>query len=455
MHILIYGAAFLGAIGVLVSVHEFGHYWVAKKLGFKVQRFSVGFGKALLTRTGAAPDYTEYCLSAIPLGGYVKLLDDRVDEVAAFEAHRSFTRRPVSHRIAVLVAGPLMNFVLAIAFFAIISAMGVEVVKPVVESVEAGSPAARAGLVAGDEIVEIRGIPTRNAEALDAITLDAQGFAEVIPVRVRHEGVEHRYTVTPDKSRLIGEMMPILPALGVELKTWSAQVSVKSVLPQSAGAKIGLHVGDRLVAVDGKAARNAYDFTNRVNTRTGAALTLAIVRDGKALTLNVPAATPVIEHGKPSGRLGVMLEESERSWPAGLVQTLKAGPLEAVSDGAKITWAIVHETGRMVWGMIAGTVSTKNLSGVVSIVQYAGKSAAIGLAAYLSFLASLSVSLGVMNLLPIPLLDGGQIVFALLEGIKGSPISMRLQIYAQQVGVVLLGLLMSFSIYNDLANHWR
>jgi regulator of sigma E protease len=453
MKILVFIAAFLVAISILVAVHEFGHYWVAKKLGFKVLRFSIGFGRPLLTRIGKDSDRTEYCLAAIPLGGYVKLLDEREGEVAANELHRSFTRRPVAHRIAVLLAGPAMNLMFAALLYALLAMVGTEVIKPVVGQVRLDSPAATAGLARGDEIVKVGDRPVSDTEELQIALMRRFGDDGVIPLTVRREDGEHGLTLrVREDRRALTEPGKLLPGLGFDLSTWTAKTLVHEVPNDSAGARAGLRVGDRLLSVDGQPVTNRADFINMVSSAGGRNLSIEVERDGAVARIVAPVPR-VIEGGKPVGRLGIMIEEGAQSWPPGLVETRRSGPVEALEVGVHKTWEMSALTVQMLWRIVNGQVSPKNISGVVSIAEFAGISAYLGLTAYLAFLAIISVSLGVLNLMPVPLLDGGQVVYQVVEAVKGSPLSERAQLFGQQVGIALLVVLMSLAFYNDISRH--
>jgi regulator of sigma E protease len=453
MMFLVVPAAFLVAISILVAVHEFGHYWVAKKLGFKVLRFSIGFGKPLYTRVGKDADHTEYCVAAIPLGGYVKLLDEREGEVAASEVHRSFTRRPISHRIAVLLAGPAMNLLFASLLYAILAMVGTEVVKPVIGQVRLDSPAAMAGLQRGDQIVRVGQRNVNDTEELQIALIRQFTDDGVIPLTVRRDGSERSMTlrVTADR-RSLTEPGKLLPGLGFDLSTWNAATSVDLAAAGSAGARAGLRPGDRLLAVDGQPIANSSGFRSIVGAAANREISIEVERHGERLRI-VAAVPGVIEEGKTLGRLGIQLKEGPPVWPPGLVETHRAGPVDAVVIGAKKTWEMSALTVQMLWRMLAGQVSAKNISGVVSIAEFAGISASLGVTAYMAFLAIISVSLGVLNLLPVPLLDGGQVVYQAVEAVKGSPLSERTQLFGQQVGIALLVVLMSLAFYNDISRH--
>jgi len=453
MRILIFAAAFLVAIGILVAVHEFGHYWVAKKLGFKVLRFSIGFGRPLWLRKGRDPDRTEYCVSAIPLGGYVKLLDEREGDVPAAELHRSFTRRPIAQRIAVLIAGPAMNLLFAVLLYAVLAMIGAEAVRPIVGLVRADSPAGLAGLHHGDQIFRVGDHSVTDTEELQISLLREFSHDGVIPLSVRRDGAERALTL-----RVSGDHAPLtepgklLPGLGFDTATWRADSLVQSAPDGSAGARAGLRAGDLLRAVDGHALANREEFVAVVSAAAGREISIEIERAGARRTI-VTTVPTVMEQGKPVGRLGIMLQEGVRSWPPGMVFMRRSGPLDALAVGVQKTWTMSALTVQMLWRVATGEVSAKNISGPISIAEFAGISAILGGAAFLSFLAVISVSLGVLNLLPVPLLDGGQVMYQLVEIVKGSPLSERAQMLGQKLGIALLVMLMSLAFYNDISRH--
>ena len=453
MKYLIFVASFLVAIGVLVAVHEFGHYWVAKKLGFKVLRFSIGFGKPLWMRVGRDADRTEYCIAAIPMGGYVKLLDEREGDVAPAELPRSFTRRPVLHRVAVLVAGPAMNLIFASLLYAVLAMVGSDVVKPLVGQVRLDSPAAIAGLKRGDEIVSVGERRVDDIEALQIALIRQFSDDGVVPLRIRRDGSERTLTlrVTEDR-RPLTEPGRLLPGLGFDLATWSADTLIQVVPADSAGARAGLREGDRVLVVNGQPVVNMTDFQSVVSTSPGRDVSIGIDRGGVRLPIvaHVPSVT---EQGRSIGRLGITLSEGPRTWPAGALVTRRAGPIDALVAGVQKTWDMSSLTVQMLWRIVTGQVSAKNISGPISIAEFAGISAYLGITAFISFLAIISVSLGVLNLMPVPLLDGGQIVYQLVEAVKGSPLSERAQNFGQQVGIALLVVLMSLAFYNDISRH--
>ena len=453
MKMLFFLAAFLVAIGILVAVHEFGHYWVAKKLGFKVLRFSIGFGKPLVMRVGKDADRTEYCIAAIPLGGYVKLLDEREGEVSPAELHRSFTRRPVLHRIAVLLAGPAMNLLFASVLYAILAMVGTEIVKPVVGQVRLDSPAAVAGLQRGDQIVRVGERRVGDTEELQIALIRQFSSDGVIPLRVRRDGSERSLMLRlGDDRRAMTEPGKLLPGLGFDLATWNADTLVHEAPPGSAGARAGLRAGDRLLAIDGQPVANSAEFVSMVNAAPGRDISIEVERSGERLRIVAPVPR-VMEAGRAIGRLGITLQEGPRAWPPGLVEIHRSGPIDAALGGVAKTWEMSSLTVQMLWRIVTGQVSAKNISGPISIAEFAGISAYLGPAAFLAFLAIISVSLGVLNLMPVPLLDGGQVVYQLVEAVKGTPLSERAQLFGQQVGIALLVVLMSLAFYNDISRH--
>jgi regulator of sigma E protease len=450
---MLFFPAFLVAIGILVAVHEFGHYWVAKKLGFKVLRFSIGFGKPLLMRVGTDPDRTEYCVAAIPLGGYVKLLDEREGDVAPEELHRSFTRRPVLHRVAVLLAGPAMNLLFASLLYAILAMVGTESVKPIIGQVRLDSPAAAAGLQRGDQIVRVGDRAVEDTEELQIALIRQFSDDGVIRLRVRRDGGERSLTLrVQEDRRAMTEPGKLLPGLGFDLATWNDDTVVEAVPKDSAGARAGLQAGDRVLAVDGQPVANTTEFIAMVSAAPSRDISIEVERAKERLRI-VAAVPPVLEQGRTIGRLGITLKEGPRTWPPGIVETHRSGPIDALAGGVAKTWEMSSLTVQMLWRILTGQVSAKNISGPISIAEFAGISAYLGVTAFLAFLAIISVSLGVLNLMPVPLLDGGQIVYQLVEAVKGSPLSERAQLFGQQVGIALLVVLMSLAFYNDISRH--
>jgi regulator of sigma E protease len=357
------------------------------------------------------------------------------------------------HRIAVLLAGPAMNLIFASLLYAILAMVGTEVVKPVVGQVRLDSPAADAGLRRGDQIVRVGDRDVEDTEQLQMDLLRQVADDGVIPMRVRRDGSERALTlrVTSDR-RPLTEPGRLLQGLGFNLAAWNAESVVQSAPEGSAGARAGLRAGDRLLAVDDQAIGNSTDFISVVTGSPGREISIDVERAGTRVRI-VTVVPQVTEQGSTIGRLGITLAEGPRVWPPGLVEMRRSGPLAALAAGVRKTWDMSSLTVQMLSRILTGQVSAKNISGPISIAEFAGISAYLGPTAFISFLAIISVSLGVLNLLPVPLLDGGQVVYQLVEAVKGSPLSERAQNLGQQVGIALLVLLMSLAFYNDISRH--
>ncbi|MGB5177730.1 MAG: RIP metalloprotease RseP [Gammaproteobacteria bacterium] len=440
--------SFIVAIGVLVTVHEYGHFWVARRLGVKVLRFSVGFGKPLWTRT-FGKDATELVIAAIPLGGYVKMLDEREGEVAQQELDRAFNRQPVSTRIAVVVAGPAANFLFAILAYWIMFVSGVSGVKPVVGEVLPSSYAAAAGIRAGDEILSIEKQPTPTWEtaimALLTANLDGKN---IVNLRVVDPAGNERYL-----QAFFGVPDALLKKGGVldnfGLGPWRPPAVIERLVEGGAGERAGILPGDEVIYADDTAISNWEQWVEYVRARPGERIATQVLRKGELVEL---AVTPdrESENGNSIGRIGAYVRLPDEQERATMRVVVRYGPLEAVPEALYKTWDVTTLTLRTLWKMVNGRASVENLSGPISIARYAGQSAAVGLATFLGFLGIVSVSLGVLNLLPVPILDGGHLLFYLVEIVKGSPLSETAQLVGQKIGITLLLALMSLAFYNDL-----
>jgi regulator of sigma E protease len=449
MTILTYVLAFLVAIGVLVAVHEFGHFWMARRLGIRVVRFSVGFGRPLWRRRAA--DGTEYAISAIPLGGYVKLLDEREGPVPTEQLSQAYNRQPVWRRVLVLLAGPGANFLFAVCAYWVLFVVGVPALRPVIGEVNSGSIAAHAGLAAGDEIVRVGGRETPTRETAVLAILDGLMGQQPIELNLRRQDGTERAAalrITGSRRRLT-EPGALLPGLGFDFWYPTVPAIVGTVLPESPAARAGLRAGDRIVAVDGVAVADFPALVQRVQPNPGRTLQFTVERPQGEVVLPIEVQSQR-EGDRMVGRIGVQ-PVAGSPLPEHMRTMERYGALESVARAARKTWSMSDLTVRMLWNVVTGDVSVKNLSGPINIAEYAGFSLRQGALAFLSFLAIVSVSLFVLNLLPIPILDGGQIVFQLAELAKGSPLSERAQAVGQQIGLVLLLVLMSFAFYNDLS----
>jgi regulator of sigma E protease len=333
--------------------------------------------------------------------------------------------------------------------------VGTEIVKPVVGQVRLDSPAAAAGLQRGDLIVRVGDRRVRDTEELQIALIRQFSDDGVLPLRVRRDGGERSITLRIDQDRrAMTEPGRLLPGLGFDLATWNANTLVHDVPAGSAGERAGLRAGDRLLAVDGQPVANRMEFIGLVSGAPGRDISIEVERGGERVRM-VAAVPRIIEQGRPIGRLGITLEEGPQTWPPGLVEIHRAGPIDAAIGGVAKTWEMSSLTVQMLWRIVTGQVSAKNISGPISIAEFAGISAYLGVTAYLAFLAIISVSLGVLNLMPVPLLDGGQVVYQLVEAVKGTPLSERAQLLGQQVGIALLVVLMSLAFYNDISRHFN
>ncbi len=443
--ILTSAIAFIFAISLLIAIHEYGHYLVARLCGIKVLRYSIGFGKPLWSiRRGA--DDTEYCLSALPLGGYVKLLDGRETEIAPEDQGRAFDQKSVPQRIAVLFAGPAFNFLFAIVAYWLLFVQGVAVVAPVVGEVEPGSYAAEAGLSYQDEILTVGGEEVSGWEdTLISLLGEMVGDGRV-PLTVRRaDGTTEdlQIDVGGDAARLTE---PGLLFEGLGFRPWSPPVIVGEVTPDSAAEAAGLASGDRIVAVDGTPVPTWRALTEAVSPRPGDTVEITYRRGGEERTARTTLGA-VEQDGRSRGMLGISnrIEPSDRR-----VSVREYGPVAALGAATSKMLDTTAFTVQMLFRMVIGDVSLKNISGPVNIAQYAGSSASAGSDYFIGFLAIVSISLGVLNLLPIPMLDGGQIVYQTVEWVKGSPMSERAQMIGQQVGILALIAIMGLAFYNDL-----
>jgi len=440
-------AAFVVALGVLIVFHELGHYYVARLFGVKVLRFSIGFGRALWQfRSGR--DQTEWVIAALPLGGYVKMLDEREGPVAPEEAHRAFNRQGVWRRIAIVAAGPAANFLLAIAFYWMLFVAGVQEAKPIVGTAEHGTAAEAAGLVRGETILKINGEPMASWQQVRWRLL--QLAVEKEPARLEVIDAKQRLTWrTLDLSGfdLEGFEGDPLARLGLRLDRPDVAPVVGQLVAGGVAERGGLRPGDRIVSIDGGSVDVWEDVVRAVRRRPGETMRFGVRRDGDAIEIALrPDA--VQQNGERIGRIGAGPRIDPESMKH-LVTVVRYAPLAAFGMALERTWETSVFSLKMLGKMVIGQVSWKNLSGPVTIADYAGQSAQLGIGAYIAFLALISISLGVLNLLPIPLLDGGHLLYYVVEIFKGSPVSERAMELGQRLGLTLLLFLMAFAIYND------
>ena len=439
---------FTVVIGVLVSIHEFGHFWVARKMGVKVLRFSVGFGKVLFSFRAKA-DSTEYVLSAIPLGGYVRMVDEREGEVRPEDLAFAFNRQSVLARSAIVAAGPLFNLILAVLLFWGVLVIGETGMKPILGSVDQRSIAAQAGINEGDEILSVNNKHTPTwSEALNVIMTAALEGEQEILLTVRDKDAQEHNKKLQFTQQDQESPQALYTRLG--FKPWQPKLKpvIGQIMPESAALAAGLKSGDRLISADGEPLFDWQQWVEIVKKHPNKAIVLVIERDGVVSPLSITPQAVTVDQ-KLEGKIGASVHI-----PEALIQSMTAeyvlSPWAAIPEAFAITYRYSWATLKVMGKMIVGRASVENLSGPISIAQYAGQSASMGLTHFLRFMALVSVSLGVLNLLPVPVLDGGHLLFFLIEGIKGKPVPEKLQALFQQVGVAMLFSLMALAIFLDV-----
>lgn len=441
--------AFVVALGALITIHEFGHFWVARKSGVRVLRFSIGFGKPLLRKVGK--DGTEYVLAAIPLGGYVKMLDEREGEVPADQLDQAFNNKSVWARIAIVAAGPIANFILAVIAYWAMFVIGISGVLPLVGGVEEQSAAARAGFQYEDQITAVGGVETRSWNevrlALVDKSMEQESFID-IEVRDQDGHVANRNLVV-DSDGLLNGKGDVIGDLGI--KHWWPDVApvIGGVSPDGAAEESGLLPGDEILLANGQAVKNWRAWVELIRANPEKTIELLIDRDGQQQALEL---RPKI---RESGETRIGFIGAWETQSAELLNRVRIvvsyDPLEAISAAVQRTWNMSVLTVQMMGKLVVGEASIDNISGPITIAKIAGQSASIGFDHYLSFLALISISLGVLNLLPVPVLDGGHLLYFFIEVLTGKPLSDRVQMFGQQIGMLLLAGLMSIAFYNDIS----
>lgn len=443
--------AFIIALGILIAIHEFGHFWVARKVGIKVLRFSIGMGKSLYTRVGKV-DNTEFTIAAIPLGGYVKMLDERVEDVAPGERHRSFNQKPLWARAAVVIAGPLANFLLAILAYWLVFLIGISGIAPLLGPVTPDTPAAAGGFQADDRLVAINGKSTPSWNDARLTLLDSSlnsNETTLIEVETASGSRVTRELNLRDLDVLKGSGDPVAK---MGFTAWYPTIDpiIGGVVEGNPAAIAGMEAGDRILSVDGKPIDSWRAFTEVVRPSANVPLLMVVDRRGSLVELTLTPATVEVE-GETIGRVGVSLDQPEGVYDK-VRTTVRYPVFTAFGKALERTWDMTALTLRMIGRLVTGQASLENISGPISIAQFAGQSASIGIDHYINFIAMISISLAVLNLLPIPMLDGGHLVYFAVEAITRKPVSERIQLFGQQIGLVVLGGLMFLAFYNDI---WR
>lgn len=444
---LIHIPAFIVALGVLIAVHEWGHFWVARRCGVKVLRFSIGFGTPILKWKDKLD--TEYVISILPLGGYVRMVDEREGPVEPALLPYAFNRKTPLQRIAIVAAGPLVNLAFAVLVWWALFMSGITVFAPVVGSVEPGGLAERAGLRSGDEIVAVDGDTTTSWDQVEMALVTRIGDDGTVQIDVKPQGS----SVIASRSVVVQNFMSgqenegALKAMGMDAFFPFIAPVVGEADEASVGAKAGIKAGDRVLEANGKAVNEWRDLVDVIRNSPEKPVTLKIQREGAELELIVtPKGTE--EKGELVGKIGVAPEPVK--FPDEMRRELQYGPIDAIPAAAHKCWNLIKLTASSLWKLIIGKISLDNLSGPITIAKVAGDTASYGVQPFLMFLAYLSISLGILNLLPVPVLDGGHLVYYFIEMIKGSPVSEKAQQMGMKIGLCLLVAFMGIAFYNDI-----
>jgi regulator of sigma E protease len=439
---------FIIAISILVVIHEYGHFWVARRCGVKVLRFSVGFGKPLWSVTDRHG--TEFSVAPIPLGGYVKMLDEREGPVPEHLLDQAFTRKTPAQRIAIAAAGPVANFIFAFLAYWLLSVSGVTGVVPVVGKVGQDTPAWEAGIRSGDEFISIDGRSVNTWQEVSWALVSYIGEDVSIPVVFKDaDGLSREGLIEVSDWLSDDEVPDPLTGLGIEPRRLELPATIGEVLDGGAAAQAGLQAGDRIQAVNGQPLADWYAWVDVVKAAPSELLSLTVSRAGMELAVDIRPAVKTLDDGTRIGYVGaaVSVPQVPESW----LRTSHAGVLQGIGIGLSKTADYIVFTLESLWKMLLGDVSVKNLSGPITIAKVAGASASGGFESFVGFLALLSVSLGVLNLLPVPMLDGGHILFGVAEWVRGKPLPERVQVVALQFGLFLMLSLMAVAFYNDLS----
>jgi len=437
--------AFIIALGILVAVHEWGHYYIARLCGVYVKRFSIGFGKPIWSKVDKHG--TEFALAAIPLGGYVRMLDERVDEVPPELASQAFNNKSVGKRMAIIAAGPGVNFIFAAIALYVMFLIGISTIKPVIGEVSPDSIAAKAGLAGNMEIIAVGSRETPDWEAVNLELMSYIG-QQSMPVTVVSQSDSARQRVLDIAGwNFDPDSESPLRSLGISPFRPGATLTVAYVAEQTAASQAGLQQNDEIVALDGQPVTAWEDLVAQIKNRPGEQVEIRVNRAGQTYDLSATIGRRDTPEGQ-DGYLGV--SPFAKPWPEGYVFTHQYGLLEAVGKAVDKTWRLMTLSVEMIGKLITGDVSVKNLSGPIAIAQGAGNSAGYGLVYFLSFLALISVNLGIVNLLPLPMLDGGHLMYFTIEWITGRPVPEEVQEWGFRIGAMLLFTIMSIAIFNDI-----
>ncbi|MDP5146736.1 sigma E protease regulator RseP [Shewanella sp. ULN5] len=445
--------SFIIALGILITVHEYGHFWVARKCGVKVEKFSIGFGKAIWRKVGQ--DGTEYVVAMIPLGGFVKMLDERVEDVPADMLNQAFNRKTVWQRIAIVAAGPLANFAFAIVALYAMYLIGVPSIKPVIDSTKVNSPAAVIQLSEPQQIIAISGQDVRNWEEVNLALVGHIGNDSVdvtLAPLSRMDGIDDKgktYQLDTREWRFDPEKESPITALGLGIFRPGINPVIAAISENSAAQIAGLMIGDTILSINQQPYKDWNSFVDVVQTSANKPLSVDIERAGELLQIEVVPQAQTNDNGDTIGIIGI--SPTAAQWPENMRFDLEYGMIDSVSAAVDKTWQLVVVSFKMIGKLFTGDVSVKNLSGPISIAQGAGASANYGLVYFLGFIALISVNLGIINLMPLPVLDGGHLLYYFIEVITGKPVPEKVQEIGFRFGAALLLMLMSVALFNDFA----
>ncbi|WP_041394493.1 sigma E protease regulator RseP [Photobacterium profundum] len=438
--------SFILALGILIAVHEFGHFWVARRCGVYVERFSIGFGKSLWRKVGK--DGTEYTLAMIPLGGYVKMLDERVDDVPADKKHMAFNNKPLWQRSAIVAAGPMANFIFAIFAYWVVYLIGIPAVRPIIGDVAPQSIAAEAGISSGMELKSISGIKTADWESANMAMISHIGDKEmVITVTEPNNDYEVQRTLNLSTWSFDPESERVLTTLGIAPYSPAITLSISQLVDGGAAIDAGFRLNDKIVAIDNTPITQWLEVVDAVRSHPEQALLFDLEREGQRVSVTLTPKLKKLANDELIGYAGFAPEVE--AWPESYRINLQFGPIEAVGKATEKTWQLVTLTFGMVTKLVTGDVALKNLSGPISIAKGAGMTADYGLVYFLGFLALISVNLGIVNLLPLPVLDGGHLMYFAIEAVTRRPVSERVQDLGYRVGSAILVALMAVALFND------
>ncbi|KVX00315.1 sigma E protease regulator RseP [Shewanella frigidimarina] len=445
--------SFIVALGILITAHEYGHFWVARRCGVKVERFSIGFGKAIWRKVGK--DGTEYVVAMIPLGGYVKMLDERVEDVPEHLLNQAFNRKTVWQRIAIVSAGPIANFIFAIAALYVMYLIGTPSIKPVIDSTKLNSPASVIQLVEPQQIIAVAGQPVRTWEEVnlalvghigdDSIELSLAPLPELsgmdMPVRTVKLDTRN-WVFDPEKESPI-------TALGLGIFRPGIDPTIAAVVKDSAAERAGIKIGDKLVNINGTQYSDWNAFVDVVQSSANKKINMTLMRQDKLINVDVVPKAQQNSDGRTIGIVGI--SPTQAQWPDNMRFELEYGIVDSVIAATDKTWQLVVVSFKMIGKLFTGDVSVKNLSGPISIAQGAGASASYGLVYFLGFIALISVNLGIINLMPLPVLDGGHLLYYFIEVITGKPVPEKVQEIGFRFGAAMLLMLMGVALFNDFA----